>query len=175
MTDIPVRDDSVSVPDFRSQLWHLRVRDFEWFDRVTMEVVPRYKTSGMSGDEWRQHGEVVCTFKGFEVLRFGARDMTAAMAMLPGKAIARGDEGVDNGFIARERATCDQPSCQNEPVVWLKPKRLTARDGSYLDMADQHLQHYRQFCSTHKTRGDCAREDADENYETIPDPRKVKP
>lgn len=32
--------------------------DWELFDRMEFQVVPRYKTSGLSGNEWRYHVSV---------------------------------------------------------------------------------------------------------------------
>ncbi len=45
-------------------VFHKRLRDFESFDEIRLKVVPRYKTSGLSGDEWRTGVLIEFMFKG---------------------------------------------------------------------------------------------------------------
>ena len=59
-----------------------RLPEFEVFDKITMEIIPRYKTSGLSGDKWRQHVEVSFYFKEKCIKRFGCRNMNVASMML---------------------------------------------------------------------------------------------
>lgn len=159
--------------DLSQTRFHHRLGDFEAIDRVTIEVVPRYKTSGMSGDEWRQSVEVTGYFKGVEVFGFTCgRDMKTAFAMLPGKVIAWGDEGLGSEIIRKEQESCDQPSCETPWTQEYELIRLTASDGHWLDMKEEPFTHYRRFCDEHKRRGDCSREDADENYRLVATPRR---
>lgn len=151
----------------KDRIWHRRLPEFESFDRIELQVVPRYKTSGMSGDEWRQHVSVKFYFKGEVVHETGWNGMRNALALLPGEWI-RAQEPIPNRVIALEHeGKCDQPSCAEQAVGRFKLKRLTADNGDYLDMSEQHLSYYRQFCRKHLRRGDCGREDADDNYEPM--------
>lgn len=156
-----------------ADLWHRRVNDFEWIDKIELSVIPRWKDSHLSGAEWRQHVEVRCFFKGLLVTSFGCSEMKVAVAMIPARVFYT-DNGASKEWLAREHECCDQPSCSEPPVAFLRPKRLTDRSGSFLDPAEQYGTYYRKFCERHKRRGDCALEDADENYESIPDPRKPR-
>lgn len=47
-------------------------------------------------------------------------------------------------------------------------KRQTAADGSWLSDESCPFAEYRLFCDEHSTRGDCSREDCDENYSDVP-------
>lgn len=150
--------------------YHKRLPDWEAFDEITMRVVPRYKTSGLSGDEWRQHVEVEFRFKGEKVGGFGARDMKAA-AMLFGHHLLEQTCPIPERVIEIERAKCDQPSCTEPAVGRYLLKRLTSDRGEYLAQDEQSFAYYRQFCRKHARRGDCGREDSDANYEPLDDLR----
>lgn len=150
--------------------YHKRLNDFERFDKITLEVVPRYKTSGLSGDEWRQHVEIKFWFKGVQVANDGYSDMESAIMFLGSRLIQhREGQAVDEKQAqARIALLCDQPSCANVATTKYRLKRETASDGHYL--ADEEMKYheaYRQFCSVHAKRGDCSREDSDDNYEVI--------
>lgn len=145
------------------ELFHERSRDFESFDQITFKVVPRYKTSGLSGDEWRQHVQVEFWFKGEVVHEAGFRDMRAALMLTPAEWV-HAQEPIPDRVIALERDTCDQPSCAEKPVGRFVLKRRTDRGGQFLDEKDQHFGGYRKFCKKHLRRGDCSREDSDDNY-----------
>ena len=144
--------------------WHKRHDDFECYDKITMEVVPRYKTSGLSGDEWRQHVEVKFWFKGHEIASHWSRDMRTA-AMLFGSWLIGDGSGIENKILKLEKDLCDQPSCTEPPTHRYILKELFSHQGERLDKTDGYTRPYfRQFCQKHGTRGDCGREDADVNY-----------
>lgn len=150
-------------------LHHKRLPDFEVFDKITFEVTPRWKTSGLSGDEWRQHVEVTFWFKGVAVHNAGFRDMQCAL-LLAGAEWIRSQEPIPDKVIEIEHSTCDQPSCPSVATVRLMVKVRYSERGDKLDAADQYGEVYRQFCERHRRRGDCSREDNDSNYEPIPMP-----
>ncbi len=147
-------------------LWHRRTRDWVAFDKITLEVVPRYKTSGMSGDEWRTGVALKFWFKGQLIEEEFRTSMEAAIRHL---AVIHDEKTcpISDKIIAVEKTKCDQASCSADAVARFKLKRLTADDGEFLDMAEQYSDHYRQFCKQHLRRGDCSREDADDNYEPL--------
>lgn len=150
------------------RLWHKRLNDFESFDRIELAVVPRYKTSGMSGDEWRQHIAIRFFFKGELVHESGANNMRNALMLLPGEWI-KAQEPIPQWIIDMENSgLCDQPSCPNQAEGRFLIKRETSERGAWLDPSEsQYHDSYRQFCKRHLRRGDCGREDADDNYTSL--------
>jgi hypothetical protein len=156
------------VTDKEKRLHHKRLHRFESFDRIELQVVPRYKTSGMSGDEWRQHVAVKFFFKGECVHETGANSMQNALMLLPSEWV-RAQEPIPSRIIEMEYSgLCDQPSCPNQAEGRFKIKRETADNGSWLDPEEwRYHESYRQFCKRHIKRGDCSREDADDNYEPL--------
>ena len=150
------------------KMWHKRHSDFECYDKVTFEIVPRYKTSGLSGDEWRQHVEVTFWFKGHAIYNYGARDMQAA-AMLFGHHFFESTFPISDKIIKLEEDLCDQPGCTNPPTHRYILKDLFSSRGEKLDKSDgSDRPHYRKFCQKHGTRGDCGLEDSDRNYTKEP-------
>jgi hypothetical protein len=149
-----------------SSLYHKRLPDWEPFDEISMRIIPRYKTSGLSGDEWRQHVEIEFKHKGEVVFVTGARDMEAASMML-GHHLQTQTCPIPERVIAIDRDKCDQPSCTENAVGRYLIKQEFARDGMKLDSSDIYGAKYRQFCKKHARRGDCGREDSDRNYDPL--------
>jgi len=129
---------------------HKRHSDFESFDKITLEVVPRYKESELSGDEWRQHVRIQFWFKGHVVHEAGYSRMRDAL-MLLGSEWLKAQEPIPMSVIEIENDACDQPSCGNPPThrYWLK--ELFANDGAKLDQSTVHGR-------------DCRLEDSDGYY-----------
>jgi hypothetical protein len=146
------------------KVWHKRHSKWEAFDRIELDVVPRYKTSGLSGDEWRTYVAVRFSFKGVVVHEWQTRDMQTAILLL-GYEWTRQQEPIPTEVIEREKGRCDQPGCANEAPRRFLLKSLFSDHGDRLDPADQSLRYFRQFCDEHAQRGDCGREDSDANYE----------
>lgn len=149
-----------------NRIFQRRLSDWEAFDEINLRVIPRYKTSGLSGDEWRQHVEIEFFHKGQIVYSAGTSTMEAAILML-GTHFIQQQEPIPTRVIEVEGEMCDQPSCREKFVGRYMLKRLTAKNGEWLDMKDQSLVYYRKFCAKHARRGDCSREDCDENYEPM--------
>jgi hypothetical protein len=60
---------------------------------------------------------------------------------------------------------CDPEGCSEKATVVyrrIKDYRRDGREGKVYE-----FNQYRAFCSNHQTRGDCARDDADRNYELV--------
>lgn len=155
----------------QKRLWHKRLNDWEHFDQVEFKVVPRYKTSGLSGDEWRQHVQVTFSFKGEAIHSCGFRDMKTALAFAY-PDFARRNEAIHEKVLEMEEAGyCDQPSCKNKATSRLKIKSHFSARGEALDPSENACSdYYRQFCSVHVRRGDASREDCESNYEVISGP-----
>jgi hypothetical protein len=142
--------------------------DAQAFDEIRIFTVPRWKTSGLSGDEWRIHAEVQFWRKGKLIFSEGCRDTQTACGLLYGWYVRACDDG--KGYFAGDGVTCDQEGC-HEPATY-RYRRLAdyCRDGH--KSAPSEVSLYRHFCEQHKTRGDCALDDADVNY--IAEPLSVE-
>jgi hypothetical protein len=150
------------------KLWHKRHPDSGWYDRVEVDIVPRYKTSGLSGDEWRTSVRVRWYFKGLQVGEdFFGRDITAAISYLPHVLALASDHGASSEWLKHQEKKCDQPGCSADAIGRFKLKRETSAQGDYIERSESGFEHYRQFCRQHLRRGDCGREDADTNYEPL--------
>ena len=143
-----------------NNLYHKRCHNYEVYDKLSLEVVPRYKTSELSGDEWRISVHAKWFFKGVLIKETTYHDMQAALMMLPGEWL--NEVPIPGGILAKERQSCDQPGCSQKAVGRLQLKRETDAQGNWLEPTS--LMPYRQFCLTHIERGDCSREDCDDNY-----------
>lgn len=138
--------------------------DCQAFDEVKFRIEPRYKQSGMSGDEWRI--SVVMEFwrKGNLIhSEFAAFDMERAMAF----AAWRYGQACDDmhGYFAGEGEYCDQEGCAEKATVAYRLKKQYCREGH---ASEPYRPTVRLFCDRHKKRGDCGLEDADSNYEPMP-------
>lgn len=141
-----------------------RLPDFEMFDRIELRVVPRFKTSGLSGDTWRQHVEIEFWFKGNLVRSEGVSTMAVACAMLGGFYYRACDEGMSDAAMAAEKGACMQPSCTNRATVHYVLKKEFSRQGEAIEQ-NEFSTYFREFCDAHARRGDCSREDCDSNYD----------
>lgn len=60
---IPINESLTAKGEGKSK-HHKRLPDWEPYDKITIEIMPRLKTSGMSGDEWRTSAKVTLWHKG---------------------------------------------------------------------------------------------------------------
>lgn len=143
--------------------------DDEGIDRITMEVVPRYKQSGLSGDEWRISARVRLYRKGVLVHERDFGTMQAAVLGLGHLWLLRGDgELSEKPLFGADEFTCCQPGCGDETVKVVRLKQEFSAQGDGPLPKEVPWEVRRAFCSTHAVRGDCGREDADANYEVVP-------
>lgn len=149
--------------------YHRRLHNFEAYDEVRLKVVPRFKTSGLSGDEWRQSVRIELLFKGEVVGEKSYGSMEYAIAYLP-SFMAEAGNPIAERIVELEKTRCDQPSCRNATISKYRLKRLTSAQGEYLDASEHHADYHRRFCVVHLRRGDCSREDSDDNYEVVEGP-----
>lgn len=140
--------------------------DAQAFDEVRIVTVPRYKTSGLSGDEWRISASIQLWRKGKMCVEQGFRNVETACQFASSVYLSAIDDG--KAYFAGDGITCDQEGCAEPATVFLKLKSEYCRDGHKSDpYASDERPLIRCFCEKHQTRGDCALEDADENYERI--------
>lgn len=138
--------------------------DAQAFDEIRIFTVPRYKTSGLSGDEWRIHAEVQFYRKGKLIFAEGCRDTKTAAGLLYSWYVRACDDG--KGYFAGDGIVCDQEGCKEPVTVRYRRVADYCNAGHKTPPSDGSL--YRHFCETHKTRGDCAFDDADANYVAEP-------
>jgi hypothetical protein len=137
--------------------------DAQAFDEVRIVTVPRYKTSGLSGDEWRISAHIEFYRKGVKVHESGGlRNVETACGFVYAEHCKGTDEG--HAYFASEKGICDQEGCSERATLLFKLKKLFCRSGHGTEPMGIET---RQFCEQHKRRGDCALEDADSNYELL--------
>jgi len=154
---------------------HKRLPNWEPFDEVRMKVVPRLKTSELSGDEWRTAVAIELLHKGRVVVETHAANMRDAALML-GRELLEHSSPIPMEVLRIERGTCDQPGCGRPADVRMVLRELFSDRGDRLDPSDQHgSTYYRQFCARHSGRGDCSREDCRANYEEPEEAERREP
>lgn len=145
----------------------------EIVDDISIGCVPRYKTSGLSGDEWRVSYRVTIKRKGTTLFERDYTSMRSAITHLPW-VMATMYEGGCDGFnekawserITKDKDTCAQPGCDKPMTVRYRLKREFAKDGQG-PLPRSGFTIVTGFCEEHSERGNCGREDADANYERI--------
>lgn len=146
----------------------LNLTDDEPIDKIEMVVEPRFKTSGISGDEWR-HSVVVRFYrKGHLIHEDTISKMREAAALLPGTLLALQEGALHDGLDVARKATegtCMQVGCSATGTVTRVLKKTFCLGGHAEEVPEQ-LEFVRMFCAAHATRGDCDLEDADANYRT---------
>lgn len=148
--------------------WYERHHDDEYFDEIVIRTQPRWKTSGMSGDEWRVSARVTVKRKGHTILETSFNKIQSAAALLPGLLLTmfEGDD-VTRLPDALDHSLCFQPGCDKPAVSVYRLKH------DYCARGEKHTLHSETrlaFCRTHLERGDCGFKDADENYEIVSGP-----
>ncbi len=142
--------------------------DAQAFDEVRILTVPRYKTSGMSGDEWRISASIQFFRKGNLVHQTSASNIQNACYLVGAEHMRACDDA--KGYFGGESELCDQEGCSQIATVTYLLKKEFCRQGHSSDTGGPTI---RMFCEKHKTRGDCGLEDADHNYEAIESPDKT--
>jgi hypothetical protein len=155
--------------------------DAQGFDEIRLVTIPRYKTSELSGDEWRISVHYQFYRKGALVHASGGfRNMETAVAFAGAEYYRAIDDG--KAYFAGEGDRCDQEGCSEPATVTYKLKKQYCRQGHETDPYEFSPEPLiRRFCDRHSTRGDCGLDDADRNYEQLdgapaePQPQDVRP
>lgn len=147
-----------------------RHHDDEWYDEIRISIKPRYKTSGMSGDEWRLSARVEIFRKGVLLKERSFSKMHYAADFLPAILHEMSDEGFSGSHEQFERL-CAQPGCKEDGVVEYRIiDQFYPTYGDKMPKREYLGEYRRRFCEAHAKRGDCGLEDADRNYELISAP-----
>ncbi len=153
--------------------------DAQAFDEVRITTVPRYKTSGMSGDEWRMSAKIQFMRKGRVVHESRASTVEHACGFVMSEFYKACDEG--KAYFAGEEDFCDQEGCSELATVTYRVKKRFSRDNPFEWNEELKELTVRRFCAKHSRRGDCAFDDADANYELLygepegPDAKDISP
>jgi hypothetical protein len=165
MTDKRMKGISDALKDFGknfSRPYYKRHHDDEFCDEIRFKVVPRFKTSGLSGDEWR-------TIVRVELLRKGAVYATKSFStmhfaiMMMGAFFVQAHEPVPKEAIDHEKTKCDQPGCSEDAVNHYKKKLEKHGNGGLTSPAPKDRELRCKFCPRHSERGDSDLEDRDDN------------
>lgn len=143
---------------------YMRHHDDEFYDEVTIRTEMRYKTSGMSGDEWRVGAVLQLKRKGEVIWEKFFTTVKTAVAALPWFFITASEGEIDLEALKRSDLKCAQPGCSNEPTTVYRLKKKYSNDGVASDPA---FETRIRFCQKHVKRGDCGLEDSDQNYELV--------
>jgi len=138
--------------------------DAERFDSVTVETVPRWKESELSGDEWRFSYVITFWRHGKAAAKCSAASVQEALTVAAyqwGRVKVEGEP-----FMGDLTEVCCQPNCTNPWVVLLHPVKRYGKSGQekVRPYGDDEV---RGFCERHRHRGDCALDDADPNYVVV--------
>jgi hypothetical protein len=153
-------DGRVKAPQYKQPERRARRVNQQRFDEVTIRTVPRYKTSSLSGDEWRFSAVGEIKYKG----RLVWEDTHSSVPeMLAEAARVVHSEGFAPPITDD---LCDQEGCAEPWVnVYKIKKQYCAHCGHGEEPYTDEL--VRKFCVRHSQRGNCSREDSQENYETV--------
>lgn len=144
--------------------YYNRHEDAQPIDEVTIRMVPRYKTSMASGNEWRVSAVVECKRKGRVVCQEHVGSMERAV-LIAGHCFVDAQDAV--AFEFPDDKTCCQPGCSEPPVMAKRLKRIKDYDTQQMSEVSGHCRYINVFCARHSTRGNCGLEDNDDNYEVV--------
>ncbi len=152
---------------------HTRHHDDEIIDKVEIACLPRFKTSGVSGDEWRVSYVTRLWRKGTLLYERGYARMRDAMTHLAwlARVVFTDMKGEDEkrwlARIEEDRVTCFQPGCGKKAAVFYEMKQHGSEDGVFVEDVTKDVQLVRAFCGLHSTRGTASRTDNDKNYKVL--------
>lgn len=147
--------------------WRALKPDAQAFDEVRIVTVPRYKESGLSGDEWRISASIQFFRNGIMVHEDAhiARNVERACSFAAYYHAKAMDDG--RGYFAGEDPFCDQEGCANHATVTYRLRRKFCENATPHELMHETI---RRFCDRHAQRGNCGLEDADVNYERLSAP-----
>ena len=153
----------------------LRHQDDERGDYIVIFPMPRYKSSGLSGDEWRVSAKVHFGYKGHIIYERSFGKMEWAVNALPYLLMTFREEP-GTSTTKPEYHPCDQVGCKEPASVFYRMKATYDDLGHRSEILTLDKEGYlRGFCSRHSTRGDCGLDDADENYELVGSADDIQP
>jgi len=148
--------------------YYPRHHDDEWVDEVHITTVPRFKQSGLSGDEWRTSAIVQIQRKGVVLRERSYHSIAIALdyiGSIVGFAPASYDREEAGWDSSTGEALCFQPGCSEYATIEVRKIREACRSGHVTSLDGREARV--RWCEKHKHRGDAGLDDADTNYEPI--------
>jgi hypothetical protein len=144
--------------------------DDDYIDEIRVVIRERYKTSGLSGDEWRFHRVIQFFRKGTLLWERPFNGHTREVAsFVPWMLVEAGESGALQ--TANMDDLCFQPGCSDPFVSEYEIIEEFGPQGQRLHPDERvSFSKRRRFCAKHLRRGDCSREDCDTNYRVISGP-----
>jgi hypothetical protein len=161
------------MKDLSKTVFDKRHEDDETFDEITIRVVPRFKTSDLSGDEWRVGARIELKRKGVVLWhRFVTRLDTAVRGLpwfvaIAGESANGADEEQWNlaAWMAINKVACMQPGCAEKAVNEYRLKKIKlGRSG---DTKEASYDYRVRYCARHSHRGDSDLQDNDANMTLV--------
>jgi hypothetical protein len=159
------------------QVLFVRHPEDEWYDMIVTEIIERYKTSGLSGDEWRFSYVARIFWKGQQIGVLRGMNMEKLVRKLDYHLNLRDQlDKNDPEYIhwpdEKERAEyCAQPGCCNKATTTYRLKHeYCSGFGGCGSLKRVSFVSLIRFCQKHVCRGDCALQDADSNYVLVEGP-----
>lgn len=155
------------------KLFMERLPGDEWHDEIRITTVPRYKTSGLSGSEWRTSAHVQVFRKGKLLYERSYHQIRDAAAHLPWLLLTYGEsEFAAITDPSLTRGQCMQPGCGDQAVTaYRKTADGCGRCGGVREHeAADPFPKCREFCARHARRGDSNLDDMDDHYEVVSGP-----
>jgi len=149
----------------------VRLGDYQEFDRVSIVTVPRFKSSPVSGSEWRTCARIDLFYKDALEYSESFASVADALAHLPvtlyNARNARMRPGA-NFHAKHPEQRCDQEGCAE--VATVKYRVLVERCRECTkpkDMMFDTRTPVRHFCARHSERGEGYYDDSSANYELL--------
>ena len=150
----------------KEQVHRAQRPDGQAFDEIRIVTVPRYKTSGLSGDEWRISATIQFWRKGKMIHESnGLRNVETAIGFVMAEYYRAIDDA--KGYYAGIEDYCDQEGCAEKATVTYRVKEEFSDRRPHEWHGPTIFPYIRKFCAKHSRRGDCGFDDADSNYELI--------
>lgn len=165
-----------------NSVFRQRHPDDRFFDAFDVRTVERWKSSGLSGSQWRFAVEVELKRKGRVMFRqsfgsftYAAAAAAAAIQLSPVELdMSKEWEKVTDDNPDLEVGMCCQPGCSERSVVWLRMKQEFNKSCSLSRKLGKDEFWYREFCKKHKNRGDQGLDDGPTNYIKLSEPPEAK-
>lgn len=155
-------DKATGKPFDFSKFRFIQHPDAERFDKVTIEMVERWKESELSGDEWRFSHRLTFWSHGVPFHQSGNGSIEKTLTYAAYQFDRVHSEHGDLEKIIQQEYCC-QPSCEEFWTILKHPIKKYDSTGDRM-ATDYRPNEVRGFCPRHSMRGDCGLDDSDANY-----------
>jgi len=174
--------EKYQTEDLWNPIYFDRHEEDHGYDQITFDVVERWKSSYMSGDEWRFTHLIRIWWKGFLIGASGWHSMDSAVRELGHLLNSHNEEVAFQYKTYEDRSErdsliafpdprlyveyCAQPGCSNFAThTFVKKDKWCVGPGNCGMKQEKRGVHAVRYCPKHSHRGDCDLEDADKNLE----------